>query len=58
MVTTSANIADIVMTAGELLSDEVSIILRHRQNNAHRRIGEYLLSIEKAVAVLLRLCCT
>lgn len=34
MVTTFAIIADIVETAGQLLTDDASIMLPHYQNNA------------------------
>jgi hypothetical protein len=54
MVTTFANIADIVMKAGQLFTDEVSIMLPHHQNNAFKRISQDLHSIERADASLQR----
>jgi hypothetical protein len=49
-----AIIGDIAASAGLLLTDEASIILPRYLDEAHRRIAEYLHSIERAAAILQR----
>ena len=55
MVTSVAIIGDIVQSAGQLLTDDDSIILPHHQDDARKRIGDYLHSMERADTLLQRL---
>jgi hypothetical protein len=55
MATTLAIIGDIVASAGLRLADDDSIIRPHHLNDARRRLGAHLHSIERADAVLQRL---
>jgi hypothetical protein len=55
MVTSVAIIGDIVQSAGQLLTDDDSIILPHHQDDARKRIGDYLHSMERADILLQRL---
>ena len=52
MVTSVAIIGDIVQSAGQLLTDDDFIILPHHQDDARKRIGDYLHSMERADTLL------
>ena len=55
MVTIFAILGDIVESAGQMLTDDTSIILPRYREEAHRRIGKHLQSTARADALLRRL---